>query len=652
MSLLSPIYLIGLFSIGIPLWLHLMNRENPPIQDFASNTFLEPTPVASSTNKKLRFRKLLLLRLVLLLVLVFLFAEPIVNRLGLWSSVDTKLHALVIDQSFSMRHGDRWAQAIGKAKELLNSLPHGDKALLVTADHNMKLLGDESTDVTSLGNLLNSLKPGYGRLRYDVMIAQLQSLIDEATLPVSVHLFTDAQSSGLSTRIRDLVPGGATEFRVVPVGFDTDKNVFIRSVKQFERQGEGEATVYIEGLDQDEMPENTVSLILDDSSELSRTIEKIPSGENVARFTGLALKKGINRFSLRLNISDALTEDNQYFFAIESGQRYLAHFTSNTKNSNAEVFLRTAVLADDRFVANKPDPMITEIPVETRLIIVPDESALPKTQISKVDQFVRNGGNALVVTGRAIPSSESITDDSVSRSNVESTIGYIDKSHPAIADTASWREIHIFDPVTFKQQPNDRILISLSDGSPFIIERLVGKGRKIIIVSSLDGIQNDLPTSPVFAPFVLRTIRELAGINNGASELTAGSNLVIEPGGQLFSPSGENLVKLSALGKNNRIELNEPGVYEMRSSERSGAITVNADPHESSMERLGSAFLTDWQSLVNDEPDAISKENPQARPDIQKQPIWYGLLTALFVLVILELLYANHLLNIRRGTAS
>src|SRR6267143_1379222 len=85
---LAPWFLAGLAAVGLPIWLHLLNQH-------------KTTPLPFSP--------------------LMFFARPCVNSATVASSGGGKLLVVAIDNSFSMRQGDRLDRAKSEAVASLSS---------------------------------------------------------------------------------------------------------------------------------------------------------------------------------------------------------------------------------------------------------------------------------------------------------------------------------------------------------------------------------------------------------------------------------------------------------------------------------------------------------------------------------------------------
>src|SRR5688572_24251767 len=106
---LAPAFLLGLLAIGVPLWLHRVARANPTRHRFASLMLLEASETQKTARRTLRYWLLLALRIAVLVLLVLAFAGLLVPPRAVPTvNANARLHAIVIDTSYSMQHGQRW----------------------------------------------------------------------------------------------------------------------------------------------------------------------------------------------------------------------------------------------------------------------------------------------------------------------------------------------------------------------------------------------------------------------------------------------------------------------------------------------------------------------------------------------------------------
>ncbi len=139
MSLLSPLLLLGLLGLGLPVLAHLLGRERPRRIVLASRRFVRPQGEVLTHRRSLRDRALLVVRLFLLALIVFALSRPSTlspSRMNLLSTPHDAV--LVVDVSQSMMvetsRGLRMAQATEAVEALVAALPPGSRVGLVVTD--------------------------------------------------------------------------------------------------------------------------------------------------------------------------------------------------------------------------------------------------------------------------------------------------------------------------------------------------------------------------------------------------------------------------------------------------------------------------------------------------------------------------------------
>ena len=80
MSLLSPLFLVALAGLAIPVLVHLIQREKKRVVQFPSLMFLQRIPYSSVRRRRVHNWLLLLVRLTALALLVLAFARPFLRR--------------------------------------------------------------------------------------------------------------------------------------------------------------------------------------------------------------------------------------------------------------------------------------------------------------------------------------------------------------------------------------------------------------------------------------------------------------------------------------------------------------------------------------------------------------------------------------------
>src|SRR5688572_801389 len=133
MSFLTPLFLVALAGLAIPVLIHLIQRERKNVVQFPSLMFLRRIPYESVQRRRIRHWALLLMRLAALALVVLAFARPFLRRANPAGAGGAGAREVVvlIDQSYSMGYGDRWQRALGAARDAVNGLGASDRGSVV-----------------------------------------------------------------------------------------------------------------------------------------------------------------------------------------------------------------------------------------------------------------------------------------------------------------------------------------------------------------------------------------------------------------------------------------------------------------------------------------------------------------------------------------
>src|SRR5579872_7571505 len=194
MGLLAPWFLAGFAALAIPFYVHLLRRHTTTPRPFSSLMFFERRTQSSIKHRRLRYLVLLSLRALLFLLLALAFANPFINRTAAKMNSE-KLELLVIDNSFSMRAGNRLADAKREALSVLSSRRPSDRAQVMALGSQIQVLTQPSQDAGALRAAVESLQPGDSHGNFGELARSLRSLAESIATPIELHLFSDMQKS-------------------------------------------------------------------------------------------------------------------------------------------------------------------------------------------------------------------------------------------------------------------------------------------------------------------------------------------------------------------------------------------------------------------------------------------------------------------------
>ena len=153
MSFLAPIFLWFLPLTAIPLIIHLLNRRNVITIDFSTLRFLKLLERESIRKLQLLQLLLLILRTFIILLLILMITRPVVKGVfNLQNSSESALHAVILDDSFSMRGNIDIIR--NAAQNILNQIPDKNQLIWININAGIQFKG-LIEDLPSLYELLD-----------------------------------------------------------------------------------------------------------------------------------------------------------------------------------------------------------------------------------------------------------------------------------------------------------------------------------------------------------------------------------------------------------------------------------------------------------------------------------------------------------------
>lgn len=664
MSLLAPFFLLGLLGIGLPLWLHRLQTQNPKRMPISSAMLLDPSERRLHVQKKLRFLLLLALRIALLALLALAFAQPLWKLAGqVLPGSSAQLHLILVDTSLSMSAEGRMAAARAEAQRIVDGLRGSDRALLVAAGSTMTAVAADgsapTTNKAALRRALEGLQAGESRLDYALAVGSIDNLAGATDLPVVAHLVSDFQSTGIAQRFADLLPrserGRRIELQLHPVAGGALANWGVAGIRQ---NGENiDVTVRGHGTPARAL---AVQLTVNDTARGEQTQTVPASGETVFRFAGVSLNAGDNRVVAQLKKADTLGADDRYQAVLQGGGPQTVPLLTADARAQSGTFARAALAVSAARYRVSPT-RIADFDARTleryRWVMVDDAGIVDAPMAASLRGYLESGGAVLLVAGQragalqTLPVSGLAVRGVTARAADPLSVGRVDGAHAALANTRGWQNLSIARMLKVTPGSGDRVLVAAEDGEPLLVEQRIGTGRLLLLCTGLDNSWSDLPVQPVFVSFMAEAAAWLAGDDDYGSHQLAGAVLPLAQAGttvgQVIDPDGHELLSLSATRSAQSVRLERTGFYQVVTPARESLLAVNGDERESDLTPADAALLERWRTAAQ-AAEAVAPAAASAQSSPENLPLAGWLLALAAVLVIAESLAGNWLL--RRNT--
>lgn len=694
MGFLAPLFFAGLLALGIPVLVHLIERERKDIIEFPSLMFIRQIPYQSVERRRIHNWLLLLLRAGAMILLVLAFARPFFTQSqasAVGALTGAREVVILLDRSASMGYGDRFERAKAEARQVVNGMAGEDQATLVlfgdrveetvraTADHGSLLAAIDAAELTSQAT------------RYGQPLRFAQSLLSRSSLPrLEAVLITDFQRSGWERQDDVQLPEGAV-LTPVSVAEPETTNLSISSVA-FEREmfSGTERVIVTAGLvnrGARDITNQTVELEINGRVVESRPVTIGPNAGGSVTFPQVTISTAYVRGSVRAG-TDEMAADNVFHFVLSPGRPLPVLVVQSdgaavAGTQSPSVFVTTALEARTapQFEAEVMSAArLTPAELEGRAVVVLNNATTISTAAERaLEQFVNQGGGLFLALGGQMPwRGESplvpgSVGQMVDRRATRGTLGFLDHSHPVLEPfkdprNGTFANARFYRYMRLTPGPDDRVLARFDDGSAALVERAVGAGRVIAWTSTLDGVWNDFPTKPLYPVVIPDLLAYLAQYEEPDPWLTVGRMMDLSlPVGSMvrqgavgnvadvmrtasavvLTPSGRQL----SLGDGGTpaVELGEQGFYTVRVQGADGqpfVAAVNLDPIESDLTvQPEQEFLAAATGEAAVTASGQSLERPDMTPaEIEKrQANWWFLLVVAAGLLLAESVLANRL---------
>ncbi len=614
MGLLAPWFLGGLVAIGLPVYLHLLRRHRNTPVPFASLMFFERRVQSSIQHRRLQHLLLLALRVALIALVLLAFARPYWRTAAAAPSEDS-IAALCLDDSFSMRQGDRMARAQREALAVIDALPTGGRAqVIASGGQGTRALTGITGDRAALKAAVESAQAGDGAGAFAEVARALNSLAESSHVAIHAHFFSDMQKTALPAAFHDLQLSPGIHLQLHPVASETP-NFAVETVQAPSRVADPKRTrvvATIKGF-HTSAAKQRVSLVINNKAVADQAVDLPADGRANVEFTGLDIPYGLNRCDVRLQAFDAFADDNHYFFSMTRDDPRPVLFVHDASDTRSVLFFQNALEAagDTLF---RLETLTTEQGATRDLsryafVVLSDTGRLPAAFETSLEQYVKAGGAALVVLGgRSTADAKTpvggltILDSRYAAPEQDRFLAATpDPVHPAIGSGVSWANVRVYR-VTRLQPSNARVVVKLDDGTPLLLDQADGEGRVLTLASALDNVANDLPLQPVFVAFVQRTAQYLAGLNAAPAGYTVGASLELRASkgtaapAEVIGPDGKRALSLADTRNAAVIALTRAGFYDVRlANGRHTLAAVNPDRRESDLAVAPPETLALWQ---------------------------------------------------------
>jgi len=515
MGIINTGFIAGLLALGIPIIIHLLLSKRFKKADLGTIRFLKLTLQESSRWRKLRDWLLLLTRLAIIALLVYLFARPFLHIAEVEQQKDMEA-LFLLDTSGSMNcktdNKQNLEIAIKKIKKISKKLPENTKITVATFSDDIKLLPSWKNNKITTGGATNYKNAMTWSLNY----------LNKSTMPNrKIFLITDLQRNGLPKKaITDWPLDLPVE--TIPIPPAGKWNIAITQVHNqvpfLSKNGNIEFYLQLYG----EAPEDDIELMVEIDGVKERFMQQFPLRSGPVNIKWTPKKAGLCTGTATLMSSDGYPLDNKRHFAFYIRTPHPVLLVDGEPGSNRfqseTYFLNKLLSVTER--QNTTSPFLPEIrttlgDLQTKHVVTLCNVAyLSNKEIAQLSKFVANGGNLIYFLGDQANQQlysklhkAGIFPGTITAGNLSEKhhIDTWDKTHPILKlfKNREYGDLSriIFDTsIQLKPDKNCKLLATLDNNCPAIIESKYQKGTIITITNPSDRELTKWVTEPIFLP--------------------------------------------------------------------------------------------------------------------------------------------------------
>ena len=669
MGFLAPWFLAGLVAVGLPVYIHLLRRHVTTPRPVSSLMFFERGTQSSTRHRKLRYLLLFSLRALLVLLLALVFANPFLRRSS--AAASDRLLVVVVDNSFSMRAGTRLEGAKRGALDVLATRKPSQRAQVMELSGELQVLTQPIKDAGALKAAVESIQPSDSRSNFGELGRGMRALTETVHTPVDLHLFSDMQASNMPVNFADMVMPGNVSLVLHPVATTVVPNWTVESVEapgQLVDPKKARVLAVIAG-HHTPAATRTVSLVINSTVALMKKVEVPADGRATVAFESLDVPYGASRCEVRIDAVDGFPADDASSFAVKRADPERVLFVHQAGDSRSALYFGSALAAAAQasFVLQPivADQAADADPTKYAFVVLSDVVSIPSILENSLLQYVKNGGGVLIAAGTSeahrqrIPVfGESASDARFySRAGGFSNVGQVDGSHPAMKESAGWKDAKFYY-ATVVDAGRSRVAARLADGTPLLMDKQIGQGHVLVFASGFDNVTNDLPLHPAFVPFVDQSARYLSGVErlSGArvvdsfvqlrsvtNERNQGTSV------EIVGPDGRRPLSLQEEATAQSFRLTRADFYQIRfANGRDALIAVNPDRRESGLDLISQDVLKLWSGSGGDAAATQTAAAATAEEKKSTYSLWWWVMLLILIAAATESVVASRYLGTQR----
>jgi hypothetical protein len=694
MIFLNPLVLFGLLAASIPVLIHLLNLRKLKKVDFSTLAFLKE--LQKNKIRKIKIKQLLLLalRVMIILFVVLAFARPTLKGISIGgaSSAAKTTAVFILDNTFSMsvvdNNGSYLNQAKETIKELLNQLQGGDEAALILLSNSPNSSGTSEIKPTS--NLADFTKQVedvgisyYSGNLNDAIVKAAKILSQSQNFNKEIYVLSDFQKSriyeqsalsNLSEILNNKVKLYAFDYsgkEVFNIGIDNLKV----NTQIFEKDKPVNFSVTLTNYSSKPAENTVVSLFINNERSAQQSVNLNPGETKILTMESSVTSTGyINAFAEIED--DDIMQDNKRFTSFYIPEEIsVGVFTGESQDAK---FVNLALTAGEENTLKITERNINQISSfdlnQFDVIILIGVGDF--NNFNSIKSYINYGGGLFLMPG--LKSSLENFGNALLSIGLPEPIGTVGKinsitnavtfehvalNHPVFQNIFSKDKKKIESPEIYYHYKintgvKGRDIISLIDGTSFLSEYKIGKGKVFLLNTAPVLSWTNFPLKSIFVPLINKSVFYLASKDKTESEYLVNSSVNINVSDQSLPQikidrpnKSEEYINLKEQNNQNYVTYDNtslPGNYLVFSGDKIiDDFAINTNPLESVTKYLNDDQFKEYLDKIDFKGQYIEvgKQDDPAKIIMQSRfgtELWKYFLFIALILALIEMMVARN----------
>ena len=650
MTFLNPAVLFGLLAASIPVLIHLLNLRKLKKIDFSTLAFLKELQKNRIRKIKLKQWLLLALRVLIILLLVFAFARPTLEgvAIGGTTSAAKTTAVFILDDTFSMSVVDANGSYLNQAKqsinELVRNLQEGDEAALILVSGKNEDEIKPSMNLSEVINKVDEAEPAYSSgYLHNAVVKASEILSESKNFNKEIYIFSDFQESRISETgsLSDL--SQLLDEKIKLYSFDYSGkhiyNIGIEGIEVetqiFEKDKPVAFSITVTNYSSVEVNNLVVSLFVNDERTAQQSLTLAPRASSVLSMEALIKESGYSEIFAEIEDDEILQDNRRYEVIFIPDKIPLIIFYDNEDDTR---FVELALLSsgnNETFQISKRNlNQLSSVNLNQfdAAFVIGSENI---NTHERINQFIENGGGLFLFPGNKtsdtgyktflktlnLPSVQGTFGKSDNRDNMVN-FDRTEFNHPVFQNIfTEGVKKNIESPdinhhLRLTPEGKGTTIISLLNGSSFLSEYKIGKGKVFLCNTAPVLSWSDFPLKGIFAPLINKSVFYLASKNSSENNYYAGDIINLNISNKAVS--NVKIVRLASQGGQDKLEdfinpediasseyltysnTDFAGIFKIYSGEELiEKIPVNHNPLESVTTSVSNSEFEDYLSEIN-----------------------------------------------------